>query len=192
MSARVKDSWIYTAEYSLSDDDLLLASDRRVEMLDQMLSKAYRGRATGTAKGWLASVSVQADAVVHNLEQAAFLGKTLVEGANRQVSLPAAALVSQQVVLADVFHAQLETLSVMESLGTAEVCGVLGITRQRLHQLRQSGRFPEPDRELTATPIWMRSTLRDFTIGWRRTPGPTPRPMDMDGLLATGSMRWQG
>ena len=192
MSAQVKDSWFYTAEDSLSDDDLLPTGDRRVEMLNRMLSMAHRGRATGTPKGWSASVSVEADAVVHNLEQAAFLGKKLVESANRQVSLPAAVLVSQQVVLADVFHAQLETLSVMESLGTAEVCGVLGITRQRLHQLRQSGRFPEPDRELTATPLWMRSTLKDFTIGWRRRPGPAPRPMDMDGLLATGSMRWQG
>ena len=46
--------------------------------------------------------------------------------------------------------------------------------------------------DLTATPLWMRSTLKEFTVGWRRTPGPTPRPMDMDGLLATGSMRWQG
>lgn len=192
MSARVKDSWIYTAEYSLSDDDLLPTNDRRVELLDRVLAKAHRGHATGTSKGWSASVSVEADAVVHNLEHAAFLGKKLVEDANRQVGLPAAAVVSQQIVLADVFHAQLETLSVMESLGTAEVCGVLGITRQRLHQLRQSGRFPEPDRELTATPLWMRSTLREFTIGWRRTPGPTPRPMDMDGLLATGSMRWPG
>lgn len=173
-------------------DDLLPERDRRVEMLNRVLSNAYRGRATGTPKGWSASVSVDADAGVHNLEQAAFLGKKLVEGANRQVSLPAGTLVSQQVVLADVFHAQLETLSVMESLGTAEVCGVLGITRQRLHQLRQSGRFPEPDRLLTATPLWMRSTLKDFTIGWRRTPGPTPRTMDMDGLLATGSMRWPG
>ena len=43
------------------------------------------------------------------------------------------------------------------------------ITRQRLHQLRQSGKFPEPDRELIATPLWMRSTLKDFAVGWRRT-----------------------
>jgi hypothetical protein len=192
MSEQVKDSWIYTAEYSLSDEDALPAGDRRVEMLDRVLSKAHRGKATGTPKGWSAWVNVEADAVVHNLEQAAVFGKKLIDGANRQVSLPAAPLVSQQVVLTDVFHAQLETLSVMESLGTAEVCGVLGITRQRLHQLRQSGRFPEPDRELTATPLWMRSTLKDFTIGWRRTPGPTPRHMDMDGLLASGSMRWPG
>lgn len=114
----------------------------------------------------------------------------MVEDANRQVSLPAAALVSQQVVHTNVFHAQLETISLSEMLGTADVCGALGITRQRLHQLRQSGRFPEPDHELTETPLWMRSTLRDFTVGWRRTPGPTPRSMDVDSLLSTGSLRW--
>ena len=190
MTGQPKDSWNFTAEYALPDDDQLSAGDRRVEMLDRVLAKEHGGRGARTATGWTGSVRVEANALVHNLEQAALLGKKLVEDANRQVSLPPAALVSQQAMHADVFHAQLETISLSELLGTAEVCETLGITRQRLHQLRQSGRFPEPDRELTATPLWMRSTLRDFTVGWRRTPGPTPRPMDMDGLLATGTMRW--
>ena len=190
MTEQLRDSWIFTAEYSLSDDDQLPAGDHRVEMLDRVLAKEHGGRGALTATGWTGSVRVEADALVHNLDQAALLGKKLVEDANRQVGLPPAALVSQQVVHTDVFHVQLEAMSLSELLGTAEVCGELGITRQRLHQLRQSGRFPEPDRVLTATPLWMRSTLKDFTIGWRRTPGPTPRPMDMDGLLATGSMRW--
>jgi hypothetical protein len=96
---------------------------------------------------------------------------------DRQVGLPPVALVSRQVVHADVFHVQLETTCLSDLLGTAEVCCELGITGQRLHQLRQSGRFPEPRRELAATPPWMRSTLKDFTVGWRRTPGPTPRVM---------------
>ena len=190
MTEQPRDSWIFTAEYALSDDDQLPAGDRRVEMLDRVLAKEHGGRGARTATGWTGSVRVEADALVHNLEQAAFLGKKLVEDANRQVGLPPAALVSQQVVHADVFHAQLEAVSLSEMLGTAEVCDALGITRQRLHQLRQSGRFPEPDRQLTATPLWMRSTLKDFTVGWRRMPGPAPRPMDMDGLLATGSLRW--
>ncbi|MHB8335635.1 MAG: helix-turn-helix transcriptional regulator [Acidimicrobiales bacterium] len=189
MTEQRRDSWIFTAEYALSDDDQLPAGDRRVEMLDRVLAKEHSGRGARTATGWTGSVRVEADALVHNLEQAALLGKKLVEDANRQVGLPPAALVSQQAMHADVFHAQLETISLSELLGTAEVCETLGITRQRLHQLRQSGRFPEPDRELTATPLWMRSTLKDFTVGWRRIPGPTPRPMDMDGLFATGSMR---
>jgi hypothetical protein len=187
----VRDSWIYTAEYALSSDDQLPDGDRRVEMLDRVLATAPRGRGARTASGWTGSVKVEADALVHNLEQAAFFGKKLVEDANRQVSLPAAALVSQQIIHADFFHAQLETISLSVLLGSAEVCDELGITRQRLHQLRQSSKFPEPDRELIATPLWMRSTLKDFAVGWRRTPGPTPRPMDMDGLLATGSMRWE-
>lgn len=190
MTEQPKDSWICTAEWAPSDDDQLPAGDRRVEMLDRVLVKEHGGRGARTASGWTGSVRVGADALVHNLEQAAFLGKRLLEDANRQVSLPSAVLVSQQVVRAEVFHAQLETMSLAETLGSAEVCEVLGITRQRLHQLRQSGRFPEPDRELTATPLWMRSTLKDFTVGWRRTPGPMPRLMDMDGLLATGTMRW--
>jgi len=98
-------------------------------------------------------------------------------------------MVNQQAILYDVYHAQLETLSISELLGAAEVCGELSISRQRLHQLRHSGQFPEPDRELTAIPLWMRSTLRDFTIGWRQKPGPIPHAMEL-GSLDRYLMRW--
>jgi len=192
MAGTEKDSWFYTAEYVLPDDAPLGEGDRRVEMLSQVLTHSYRGNATGAKSGWTSTVLVEADSLVHNIEQAAVQGRTWVKDAISQVSLPQCAKVSEQIVAAGTFYAQMETLSIAEPLGTAEVCETLGITRQRLHQLRQSGRFPEPDRELTATPLWMRSTLRDFTVGWRRVPGRVPqRPeMDMDGLLATGSMRW--
>jgi hypothetical protein len=89
-----------------------------------------------------------------------------------------AALVSQRVVRVNALHAQLEAINRMELLGTAEACG-------------EFGRFPEADRELMAPPLWMRSTLKDFTVGWRRTLAPTPRPMNMNGPISTGSMRWQ-
>jgi hypothetical protein len=184
-----KDSWIYTAEYAMPQDEQLARDDRRIEMLDRVLNHAYSGRAAKTGFGWMASV--RADTVVHNIDQAAILGRKLVDDANCQVSMPLAAMVSQQIVASNVFHVQLETLSLSEKIGVAEVCGELGITRQRLHQLRQSGRFPTPDGKLLSTPLWMRSTIREFTIGWRHTPGPAPRPMDMEGLVATGSMRWE-
>lgn len=192
MGSTVKDSWIYTAEYVVPDDAPLGAGDLRVEMLGRVLAHSYHGSATRTQSGWTSMVMVEADSLVHNIEQAAVQGRAWIKDAISQVSLPACAKVSEQIVATGTFHAQMETLSISEPLGTAEVCETLGITRQRLHQLRQSGRFPEPDRELTATPLWMRSTLRDFAVGWRRVPGRVPqRPeMDMDGLLATGSMRW--
>lgn len=188
----VKDSWIYSAEFAVADGDgSPPITDRQIEVLDNWLKREYEGSAQRTSLGWRASVKVCAGGEIFNLERAGVKGKKVIDTCNDGVNFPRCAMVSQQAILDDVYVAQLETLSISELLGAAEVCGQLGITRQRLHQLRQTGRFPEPDRELTATPLWMRSTLRDFTVGWRRTPGPTPRPMDMDGLLATGSMRWE-
>lgn len=188
----VRDSWIYSVEYAVADgEEPIPFTDQRIVMLDRWLAKEYDGKAEWSRTGWRAWVKVTANGEIYNLERAAIQGRAWIESSNDGVGLPRCAMVNQQAILDDVYYAQLETLSISELLGAAEVCGELKITRQRLHQLRQTGRFPAPDRELTATPLWMRSTLRDFTIGWRRTPGPVPRPMDMDGLLANGAMRWE-
>lgn len=39
-------------------------------------------------------------------------------------------------------------------MGVAEVADFLGVTRQRVHQLRQGEGFPAPAAELKAGPVW--------------------------------------
>ena len=56
-------------------------------------------------------------------------------------------------------------------LGPPQVTEALGVSRQRLHELRGSGRFPAPAYELAATPLWIRSTVDSFLAGWDRKPG---------------------
>ena len=188
MTKTPREAWMYSAEFAVAEgDESPLITDRQIEVLDNWLKTTYEGSAQRTSQGWRASVKVYAGGEIFNLERAGVKGKKVIETCNEGVNFPRCAMVSQQAIQYDTYCAQLETLSVSELLGTAEVCGQLGITRQRLHQLRQSGKFPEPDRKLAATALWMRATLHDFTIGWRRTPGPEPRTSDLDDIFGTAS-----
>ena len=39
-------------------------------------------------------------------------------------------------------------------MGVAEIAELLGVTRQRIHQLRQLEGFPEPTSVLAIGPVW--------------------------------------
>jgi len=54
-------------------------------------------------------------------------------------------------------------------VGVAEVAEMLGVTRQRVGQLR--GRLPEPLATLRAGPVWERSAIEEFETAWVRSPG---------------------
>ena len=56
-------------------------------------------------------------------------------------------------------------------VGTTEVAELLGVTRQRIHELRKAGRFPEPMVELAAGPIWLRPAIESFDKQWERKVG---------------------
>jgi predicted DNA-binding transcriptional regulator AlpA len=57
-------------------------------------------------------------------------------------------------------------------LTAPEAAALCGITKQRLHQLRQSGRFIDPLRHIGGRPVWLRKDV----LAWNDTPRPTGRP----------------
>jgi len=80
-------------------------------------------------------------------------------------------VIRTEAVEENTFHAQLEVSNFPSILGTTEVTELLGVSRQRLHELRNSRRFPAPAYEVAATPLWIRSTVDSFLAGWERKPG---------------------
>jgi predicted DNA-binding transcriptional regulator AlpA len=52
-------------------------------------------------------------------------------------------------------------------LGTAEVADVLGVSKQRIANLRKLAEFPDPVVHLASTPLWDRSDILDFLTIWR-------------------------
>ena len=58
-----------------------------------------------------------------------------------------------------------------ELLGAAEVAELVGISKQRLAELRESARFPAPIAELHCGPVWASPAVQDFVRSWERRPG---------------------
>jgi len=66
-------------------------------------------------------------------------------------------------------HASRPTLPRMMS--APEVAELLGVSRQRVHQLRATPTFPAPLYELRTGPIWDAAAIEHFATTWERKPG---------------------
>lgn len=63
-----------------------------------------------------------------------------------------------------------------ELLAAADVADVLGVSRQRVHQLAaEHSRFPAPYLRLGSGPIWARPAIDHFAAHWDRRPGRPSR-----------------
>ncbi len=62
-----------------------------------------------------------------------------------------------------------------ELMSAPEVGDLLGVSRQRVHQLRRTARFPLPLVELRTGPIWDAAAIRKFAADWDRKPGRPAR-----------------
>jgi hypothetical protein len=175
--------WLVSAEYQLAEgEDPLRPQDQRVPALHTWLERTYGGGASVTLRGWVGKVVVSAGPEIHFIDQAEAYGVKLIQECVETVGLPHCALVSRSVIDADTYVAELEIY------GSRELAELLGVSRQRLAQLRAEGTLPEPDLVLAATPVWMKRTVDHFTWGWRRRPGPAPgaNDSDLDHLLSGG------
>lgn len=55
--------------------------------------------------------------------------------------------------------------------GAAEAADLLGVSRQRLADIRKQPAFPQPVADLKAGPVWDRAEIERFTRGWDRRAG---------------------
>ncbi|MEX0665557.1 MAG: DNA-binding protein [Acidimicrobiia bacterium] len=63
----------------------------------------------------------------------------------------------------------------LELVGVAEIADLLGVTRQRVHQLMtEQANFPEPVADLAAGKIWLKEDVVAWAETWDRRPGRRP------------------
>jgi len=62
-----------------------------------------------------------------------------------------------------------------ELVGLSEIAAILGVSKQRVGQLRARADFPVPVAELAAGPVWQRQMLDRFIRDWPRRPGRPAR-----------------
>ena len=72
-------------------------------------------------------------------------------------------------------------------MSAAEIADLLGVRRQRVHQLRSTRGFPAPLAELRGGAVWDARAIRRFLDTWERRPGrpkvitPAPATLTIKG-----------
>lgn len=81
-------------------------------------------------------------------------------------------LVESRVMAWDRWETELEKSNLPDLVSAPEVGQILGVSRQRVHQLiSENQSFPPPLVRLGSGPIWLRSTIEAFSRSWTRKPG---------------------
>jgi predicted DNA-binding transcriptional regulator AlpA len=85
-------------------------------------------------------------------------------------------LVDLRVCTPDVYAADALRPDTPQLLAATDVAELLGISRQRVHQLHsEHPRFPAPYIRLGSGPIWTRPVIEEFARVWTRKPGRPTR-----------------
>lgn len=162
--------WSVLIETKATDETVNAEIDAALDELAALLADAAPA-VGGDKRGWSIRLSVATDDAPWNAADAtnAALGR-VIEMADK-AGLPRWPVVRLEATEESTLDAELQTPNFPDVLGTTEVCKALNVSRQRLHELRTTGRFPAPMVELAATPLWLRTTVDAFLKGWERKPG---------------------
>jgi len=148
-----------------------------------------------TGFSWLVRLRVEAQSP----HEAVAAGESIVAGYIEDPGLPNWPVVRIQAALTDrledeaafeIYDAKnpdevvwdsewVKVIAAPDLVGTQEVRKILGLSRQRLHELRSEGRFPQPVLDLASGPLWLRPAVEQFIESWDRRPG-RPRRLPTD------------
>lgn len=98
----------------------------------------------------------------------------IFEGAINKAGVPVTNVYRVEAVTDEVLARELEEPA-ETYVGVSEIAEILGVSRQRVQQLRGRPDFPTPVAELAAGPVWRRSNLQRFVDEWDRRPGHPTR-----------------
>ena len=167
------DCWTHSEEYHLADDERSFSpDDPRVVTLRALLAKDLRGSIELTTRGWVARVEVRAGDGVHQLVEAANRGHVAISKALRECRMPNAALVRYETHHQQSFPTGDSGAVLLDSPG---VCDYLGVSRQRLSQLRHTEWFPSPAIEVGRSVLWRARDIEELAATWIRRSGPKKR-----------------
>ena len=79
-----------------------------------------------------------------------------------------------EVITEDEHLRRAEASTLPELMSAAEIADELGVSRQRVHQLRAAAAFPAPLADLRGGAVWDARAIRKFASDWDRKPGRPP------------------
>lgn len=157
--------WSATVEFSVERPTITQA-ERMLEALAQHHPAGSVGPRTMGA-----SLSIEAPDATSASRKAA----RLVLNAAKTAGIRAGEVVELEVMEWKRFERWLDTPTFPDLIGSAEAAEILGVSRQRFHEIRRTKDFPEPLAEVAATPLWVRGAVQNFIKTWNRKPGRPAR-----------------
>ena len=150
-----------------ADGEQLDPADDRVGEL-RSLALPHRGSVTAGGGLWSVRVCVQAADAPAAVRQ----GAKLVAELNRAASMPRWPAARVEASRVDLLDRELASPALSELVGPIEAAAMLGVSRQRVHQLAtQHRRFPAPLLRLGSGPLWPADAISTFAATWERKPG---------------------
>lgn len=137
-----------------------------IEELADLLTE-LSGAVAGDREGVSATLDIVADSPARAVDEAQGKVHELLEKVGARV----VGFTAVSAITAEEQERMLATPLVPPLLGVAEVSKELGVTKQRVAQLRYRPDFPDPVAELAAGPIWTQASLSRFIEQWDRSPG---------------------
>lgn len=157
-------------------DEVDDATDTLIEAFTELGALGSSVSTGGIAGGVGGTFSVEASDPV----MAASRGAAIFMDACTKASIPVT-----EIVLLEVMHERYQQVVLEapppELVGVSEIAELLGVSRQRVGELRRQPGFPAPIAELRAGPVWSRPSLDRFLRSWPRKPG---RPRDLRGAIS--------
>ena len=94
-------------------------------------------------------------------------------------------VVSAMVIWVTELERQARLGNMPQLVGASEVATLLGVSRQRVHQLyQQNDAFPIPLVQVAMGPLWDERAIRAFDRGWSRQPGrPSANAVTMNKAI---------
>jgi hypothetical protein len=138
----------------------------------------YFAQVHGDGAGWMAHLLVRAPYPADPWR----IAVDAIGVARNKAGLPEWPIVRAEVVWTDVPAEVPGRPGFPDIVGPGEVLKMLGVSKQRLHELRTSGRFPLPTVELISGPVWLQAVVEAFEKGWERRPG-RPRSVAPSAVL---------
>lgn len=162
-------STTYAVTVSLETDGII--DDTIVDRLLGALTP-YSGSLAHTEGVMPARIDVVVDIEAQDPAAAADAGLHAVRDVLAAAGLPAdGQAIGIRVVRAVDQDLAADSPGIPQLLGLTEVGQLLGVSRQRVTQLRARADFPEPLTMLASGPVWAAPALTHFMAGWDRTPG---------------------
>jgi hypothetical protein len=154
------DDWAVTFTYEAPSDEATLEKlSDALEVHDVSVAAIPPDRVTVTTHV-PATGAVEALTLMHTL---------LMDVVSQFLGL--APMIAAEAMTEDAYERQADAPTLPELVGASEVGTMLGVSRQRVHQLRDLATFPAPLVEVAMGPLWDARAIEAFEREWSRRPG---------------------